>query len=210
MPVSADKACSGAQYALFLALDGQPEASIKQIREVFSSLRLLKVSGRFDIRSITICRVLCAVAECANGRGTNADRILGTLTDGDVIERLAVNIARCILRELHNAGACDWEEIQRLIQSLAESGYCDIARLLVAVSRELRSRSESIKTHAVLTTSEREVLRLLADGLVPKEIAAETRRSVHTIRVHIANAIQKLECHGQAAAIRSARRLGLI
>lgn len=210
LPLGADRACSGAQYALFLALDGHREASIKKIQDLFTMLGRLRVSGRFDIRSITICQVLCALAECANGRRTHAERILGRLTDGDLIEKATIDVAKGILRGLRSRSTADWAEVEKLTESLANFNYRDIARLLAAASGELRDHESATKTSIVLTISERQVLRLLADGLVPKEIAAETGRSVHTVRVHIANAIQKLECNGRAAAIRSARRLGLI
>jgi DNA-binding NarL/FixJ family response regulator len=61
-----------------------------------------------------------------------------------------------------------------------------------------------------LTESERDVLRRLAQGLVPKDIAVETGRSVNTVRVHIANAMAKLESHGRLEAINAARLRGLI
>jgi DNA-binding CsgD family transcriptional regulator len=63
---------------------------------------------------------------------------------------------------------------------------------------------------SVLTPSEIDVLKLLDRGLIPKEIAECTSRSVYTVRVHIANAIAKLNCHGHSEAVRLARTLRLI
>ena len=205
-----DRACYGAQYALFLALDGYPENSNKKIDDVFAILKPLRISGRFDMRSTTICRVLCALADYLNGRFTNSGRILRRLTVDDVVEKTAVGIARCMLRALPSQDQAEWLKAMEMIERLAALGYGDIAQLLSAASRQLRSREDLTKSRAVLTTSERDVLRRLAEGSVPKEIAAETRRSVHTVRVHIANAIQKLECRGRSEAIKAARQLGLI
>ena len=61
-----------------------------------------------------------------------------------------------------------------------------------------------------LTPSELRILRYLAAGLPPKEIAVEMDRSVYTIQTHIQNLTEKLGAHGRAGAISAARRLGLI
>ena len=61
-----------------------------------------------------------------------------------------------------------------------------------------------------LTRSEMEMLRMLEEGLTPKQIAEKTSRSVNTVRVHVANTIAKLGCHGHAEAVRTARRLRLL
>ncbi|MBV8344300.1 MAG: response regulator transcription factor [Candidatus Eremiobacteraeota bacterium] len=80
----------------------------------------------------------------------------------------------------------------------------------MAVYDRLRWSADTRRRPSVLTKSEREVLRLLAAGLVPKEIATETLRSINTVRVHIANAVEKLDCHGRNQAVAVAQRLGLI
>jgi DNA-binding NarL/FixJ family response regulator len=54
------------------------------------------------------------------------------------------------------------------------------------------------------------VLRDLAAGLTPKQIAAEMGRSVFTVQTHIQNVIDKFGCHGRAEAIAAARRSGLL
>ncbi len=90
------------------------------------------------------------------------------------------------------------------------AGYGDVSRLLAAVERALVTREGSAAEPSELTESELGVLRDLADGAIPKEIADRTGRSVNTIRVHIANAIAKLGCHGKAEAVQLARRRGLI
>ena len=101
-------------------------------------------------------------------------------------------------------------DIRRGIDDLSELGYADIANLLVAVDRTLRyERTRQVEV-GLLTASEIEVLRLLSKGFIPKEIASRTRRSIYTVRVHIANATAKLGCHGRSEAIRVAQRQGLI
>jgi len=61
-----------------------------------------------------------------------------------------------------------------------------------------------------LTHREKEVLQLLADGKVPKEIARKLFISEKTVNNHIGNIYSKLGCHDRTQAILTASRLGLI
>jgi LuxR family transcriptional regulator, maltose regulon positive regulatory protein len=206
-----DRAMSGGQYALFLALDGRREASVRLVSEVVPLARSLDASGLFGVRSLAIAQIFCALAEATNGRVTHADRIARRVrADGDAVIALTSDIARSItsaVRRRRDEGA---EATAERIAALREAGYADVAIMLRAVDRALRDRSRSSLCEGRLTPSEREVLRLLAEGLIPKEIAAETGRSVFTVRVHIANAIAKLGCHGRFEAIEVARREGFL
>jgi two-component system response regulator NreC len=61
-----------------------------------------------------------------------------------------------------------------------------------------------------LTEREREVLRLIAEGLTSKEIANRLAISPYTVERHRANAMAKLDLHNRAELIRYAIRKGLI
>ncbi|MBI2460697.1 MAG: response regulator transcription factor [Candidatus Rokubacteria bacterium] len=61
-----------------------------------------------------------------------------------------------------------------------------------------------------LTDREREILRLIAEGLTSKEIAAKLAISPYTVERHRANAMAKLNLHNRAELIRYAIRKGLI
>jgi len=56
----------------------------------------------------------------------------------------------------------------------------------------------------LLTPREREVLKLLADGLSSKEIASRLRRSVRTVEVHKYNLMRKLAVHDRGELVRFA------
>jgi DNA-binding CsgD family transcriptional regulator len=71
----------------------------------------------------------------------------------------------------------------------------------------LRHDREGAKV--ALTPAERQVLIDLEAGDQPKEIAARTGRSVHTVRTLIQRAIQKLGCGGRTEALAVARRSGM-
>ena len=61
-----------------------------------------------------------------------------------------------------------------------------------------------------LTSRELEVLRMLAGGLRPSDIAEQLVISVHTVRKHIGNASEKLHSHGMMSAVLAAQRQSLI
>jgi DNA-binding NarL/FixJ family response regulator len=61
-----------------------------------------------------------------------------------------------------------------------------------------------------ISPREREILRLVASGHPPSEIAAMLDISVHTVRRHIANISEKLGLRGNNALTRYAIRSGLV
>lgn len=61
-----------------------------------------------------------------------------------------------------------------------------------------------------ISPREREVLRLLASGQAPAQIARSLDISIHTVRRHIANLSDKLGIHGTNALTRYAIRRGLV
>jgi DNA-binding NarL/FixJ family response regulator len=62
----------------------------------------------------------------------------------------------------------------------------------------------------LLTTREREILQLLAEGKVNKEVAATLNLSLHTVETHRSNIFQKLNLHSGAELILYAIRKGVI
>ena len=61
-----------------------------------------------------------------------------------------------------------------------------------------------------LSAREREVLRLVADGLSDGDIAERLVLSPHTVHRHVANILRKLGLHSRAAAAAHAARAGLV
>jgi DNA-binding NarL/FixJ family response regulator len=211
MPFDFDRLVSGSEYALFLALDGRREESITLVREILERAGSSELSGRFRIRSIAIAKALSALAEAINGRATHANRIIrGVRANGDSVIALTASTVENVLARLRHRGESGADRVMDGIEKLAKLGYADVAKLLGAVDRVLSFGEAASFRHADLTPSEIDVLKLLDEGLIPKEIAERTERSVYTVRVHIANIIAKLGCHGRSEAIRKAQREGLI
>jgi DNA-binding NarL/FixJ family response regulator len=61
-----------------------------------------------------------------------------------------------------------------------------------------------------LTSREREVLRLVAEGLTDERITQELVLSPHTVHRHVSNIRLKLDAPSRAAAAAAATRQGLI
>jgi DNA-binding CsgD family transcriptional regulator len=102
-----------------------------------------------------------------------------------------------------------------LAQALRHLGREDAAQLELELARErfaaLGARAEEdwaatlqagrpAREHHLLSARELEVLRLLAEGLSNKQIAARLTLSEHTIHRHVANILVKLRVSSRAAA----------
>lgn len=61
-----------------------------------------------------------------------------------------------------------------------------------------------------LSEREAEVLRLLADGVRTKDIAATLSISIRTVRTHIQHLMYKLQVHKRAEAVKEGKRLKFI
>lgn len=73
-----------------------------------------------------------------------------------------------------------------------------------------KAKEAPLDRYDTLTTREREVLQLAAEGLTSAEIAARLFISPRTVEVHRANLMRKLGCHTKADLIRFALRRGII
>ncbi|GAB4322333.1 MAG: LuxR C-terminal-related transcriptional regulator [Bacteroidales bacterium] len=61
-----------------------------------------------------------------------------------------------------------------------------------------------------LTSREQEILKLVSDGLLSKEISARLGISLHTVNTHRQRVLEKLSANNSLEAIRFAREYGLI
>ncbi len=206
-----DRSIYGAKYALFLALDGEEQRSRVVVKDILSLLETSTVTGLHRVRSTTIAKALASLAEAINGRITAAERILrGVKAEGDPVISAITSVIAGLNSQLQQRSSIGSDRIKGDLNALVKLAYADIARLLTAVHSNVAERLNDRVTTGLLTKAELDVVRLLADGLTPKEIAACTERSVFTIRVHIANVSAKLGCHGRSGAVRRAQQLGLL
>ena len=71
-------------------------------------------------------------------------------------------------------------------------------------------RAERAPDDFQLTTRERDVLALLAEGCSNKEIARALGISVHTAKFHVGSLLDKLDATGRTDAVAHAARRGII
>ncbi|MGB8521289.1 MAG: LuxR C-terminal-related transcriptional regulator, partial [Candidatus Tumulicola sp.] len=201
-----DRVLCGAQCALFLALDGRRDSSIRLIQRIRTLAEDIQLDGLYPTRCVALALLLCVVAEVANQRLTAAKRLVKKIQaqSSDDVIFLSMRIAEHYVRESSVLGE---REVAVAYERLRYLGYADIVRLLEVASLAVESQ---FKNAPELTRAELSILRLLGEGLSPKEIAERDGRSVYTVRAHIANTIVKLKCRGRAQAVATARKLQII
>jgi two-component system, NarL family, response regulator NreC len=85
-----------------------------------------------------------------------------------------------------------------------------ISKMLVEdYMRQMRERDVE-DSYELLTTRERELLQLLAEGRSNKEVASLLNLSLYTVETHRGNIFQKLNLHNTAELILYAIRKGVI
>ncbi len=95
------------------------------------------------------------------------------------------------------------EEIERGMMEVLNGGApinAHIARKMLSMFTRLAGP----RNPSPLTTREREILKLMVDGLTKKQIADQMILSYHTIDTHIKNIYAKLEVHTRGGAVAKA------
>lgn len=111
----------------------------------------------------------------------------------------------------------DARAARRLFESLGAAGEAKqaasvCARLESDAAGHGRSSGQAATATGFdrLTTREREVLKLVGDGLSNHEIAKRLQLSAHTVHRHISNILTKLDLPSRTAAAAAAARSGAI
>jgi len=122
------------------------------------------------------------------------------------------------------AGAMDWASgfmprtptitvIGYAIQVASTGSFymeSDQARGMVEELDALREVADRAPGSESLTPREKEVLRLLSEGLSARQMARRLELSERTINTHVANVYRKLAVSNRVQAVRQAIRLGLV
>jgi DNA-binding NarL/FixJ family response regulator len=99
------------------------------------------------------------------------------------------------------------QDVVDAIRSVAKGGSLFTPR---TIARLLNSRREVEAQLERLTPREKEVLRLMADGISSRDIANRLGISYTTVRTHIRSVGSKLGVHSKLEAIVKARELALV
>jgi two-component system, NarL family, response regulator DevR len=99
------------------------------------------------------------------------------------------------------------QEVVEAIRTVADGGNLFTPR---GIAQLLNSRREIEAQLERLTAREKEVLRLMADGIASRDIASKLGISYTTVRTHIRSLGSKLGVHSKLEAIVKARDLALV
>jgi two-component system, NarL family, response regulator NreC len=132
--------------------------------------------------------------------------ILTMHSDEEVVARcLDAGAAGYVLKDVPPAQLVD------AIHAVHSGGtYISPEPLKKIVDRFVLRKGRTKTQYDLLTGREREVLKLLADGLTVKQIAAQLNLSVKTVDVHKYNLMNKLDIHDRSELIKYAIQKRLI
>jgi len=102
------------------------------------------------------------------------------------------------------------QDLVAAIESVMEGGEYYSPAVQRSLADALRQGERTPSPLDQLTEREREVLRLVAEGLATKEIAARLFISTRTVETHRANLMRKLDLHSVALLTQFAIREGLV
>jgi len=104
-------------------------------------------------------------------------------------------------------------EIIQAIREVCAGRYFLSSKISSFVVRDYVSRRKKhtqLKSVSILTSREREILQLIAEGAHNKDVAKKLNIALKTVLVHRNNIMQKLDIHNQAQLIRFAIKEGII
>lgn len=150
--------------------------------------------------------------------GVEATRLILAELPTARIVALSMYADRRFVAEILRAGALGYvlkdgafEELALAIRTITEGKTYLSPSIAGLVVEELMQRTSAPGSPSLggLTPRERQVLKLLADGMRPREIAQDLSISVKTVEVHKQNLMNKLEIHTASELTRFAIREGL-
>lgn len=142
--------------------------------------------------------------------------VLNKITANEMLVPVAVISATSNYQEIYavlKAGALgfmhksiDRQELEKAINSILNG-----EKYLSDISPAATDERQSLKTNIeILTRRQNEVLALLSDGLLNKQIAERLGTSEQTIKIHVSAIMKKLGVRTRTACVSQAIRLGII
>ena len=177
------------------------------------------LSAQTQVRALHPEVVLMDIAMPRMGGVEATRRIKEEFPDVQVLA-LTVHDNEEYLFQMLRAGACGYvlkkarpAELVDAIEAASRGEtflYPSMAKSLVGDYLRRVESGEETDTYARLTTREREILKLLAEGYTSPEIAEFLHLSVKTVSAHRQHIMEKLDLHRPAQLIKYAIRKGLV
>ena len=134
-----------------------------------------------------------------------AEIIILTQSDkeADVLRAIQSGAAGYLLK------SSSMQEIAQGIRTVISGGATLDANIARFIMQAVQAQTPNVTSEKVLSEREMEILTLLAEGLVKKEIADRLCISSHTVVSHIRHIYEKLNVPNAPSAVNKAYRLGL-
>ena len=134
-----------------------------------------------------------------------AEIIILTQSDkeADVLRAIQSGAAGYLLK------SSSMQEIAQGIRTVISGGATLDANIARFIMQAVQAQTPNVTSEKVLSEREMEILTLLAEGLVKKEIADRLCISSHTVVSHIRHIYDKLNVQNAPSAVNKAYRLGL-
>lgn len=178
---------SDGEEAVAVVMDMQPDV-------VLMDLNMPKLSGIEATRQLDRagCRSKILVLSMQEGQGY-VEEVLRAGASGFVVKNSAS-------KDVYNA-------IDAVRSGASYLSPAITQQVVDAIGRAKTTGSSAV---SILTEREREVLKLITDGLSSKEIASDLGVSLKTIDSHRSNLMKKLDIHKVSGLVRFAIRSGLV
>jgi NarL family two-component system response regulator YdfI len=178
---------------VILDAEGQPEEVLSNLHNFFAERQEGEVFPRFVV--------------IGGGPGDWLRDALRSGVVGSVLPRFASSEEIIAAVEAVSAGlvALDVGTVSVLLSS--QNSVRDGASL---EQRVADNAADGMSEIDALTTREREVLEMLAEGLANKEIAWRMKISEHTVKFHVASIFAKLDVSTRTEAVMKGIRKGLV
>jgi DNA-binding NarL/FixJ family response regulator len=172
---------------------GDGEQALRLIEEHRADVALLDI-GMPRLDGVSVARTLCAA-----GSRTATVIYTGQADEALLLDALDAGARGFVLKE------APLPDLARALRLVSSGGtYVDPALAGILAGRGAAERLRA------LSKREREILRLLADGMRNEGVAHELGISPLTVRSHVKNAMDKLEADTRTQAVATALRRSLI
>jgi two-component system response regulator NreC len=135
--------------------------------------------------------------------GIEATRRIGKLSSETRVVILTMHPDAHLARRARSAGAWGY-----VVKDETSDRLIEVIERVMAGERCITAGDS--EDHDVLTTREREVLQLIAEGKRNQEIAAIMSRSIHTVRSHRARLMRKLGARSATELVKAAEERELL
>ena len=190
-----------------MILDAQPDLEV--VGEASNGLEAVSEAGRLTPDVVVIDVTMPEL------NGIEATRRIGESAPRARLLALSMHRDSVYVREILRAGARGYllkdappDDLVSAVRALARGeGFISLA-VSDAVSTD--DRKHVTDPIDLLTTREREVLQMIAEGKINKEIAVTLGLTVYTVEAHRGGLMEKLNLHSSGELVRFAVRNGLI